>query len=361
LAISPSSLGPSRRDEVDCVPNALVFGYLKPFWMAEYAWPPGLPPDTDDAESMRATAEVIRNLFRANRSARLALRAGPGGDRRLVSANSYYLGLPNRLLRLPIPLMRWVDLRASSEKGWSEEDWILREGRIVARPPDPHGLLLQPSLQVPSGRALAPVGLTELFGAVKGFAAMFSFISSNWWQLGMRGDLPTFLCPPECRDQLDYVAFDYYFGTPFLHNIGHLLDVIERRYHLAPIWAGGLHDALRYFQSLFPDKPLFVIENGVAGQPGSRRRARYLRDHIREVQRARDDGVNVIGYLAWSLTTNHEWGLPHGPIGDFGLYHVDLPGDPTLTRHPTPATVAYATMIRHRSGWGRPRRVLSDG
>ena len=58
---------------------------------------------------MRATAEVIRNLFRANRAARLALRDGPGGERRLVSANSYYLGLPNRLWYLPIPLMKLVD------------------------------------------------------------------------------------------------------------------------------------------------------------------------------------------------------------------------------------------------------------
>ena len=66
--------------------------------MERYAWPPGLPPEAnqDEDESMRATAEVIRNLFLANREARLALRAGSGGERRLVSANGYYLGLPDR-------------------------------------------------------------------------------------------------------------------------------------------------------------------------------------------------------------------------------------------------------------------------
>ena len=164
----------------------------------------------------------------------------------------------------------------------------------------------------------------------------------------MRGDLPTFLCPPECRDQLDYVAFDYYFGSPFLHQIGRLVDVLARRYDRAPIWAGGLYGALRYFQGMFPDKPIFVIENGVAGRPNSTKRARYLRDHIREVQRAHQDGVDVVGYLAWSLTTNREWGLPSGPVGDFGLYHVDLDHDPGLTRHATPAAAAYAGMIRRR-------------
>ena len=85
-------------------------------------------------EMMRATAEVIRNLFLAHRSARLVLRSGPGGQRRLVSANGYYLGLPTHLWNLPLPLMQWVDWRASSEKGWSEEYWALVEGRIVLRP-----------------------------------------------------------------------------------------------------------------------------------------------------------------------------------------------------------------------------------
>jgi hypothetical protein len=320
-----------------------LFGYLKPFWMDAYAWPPGLRSGSDNSESMRATAEVIRNLFLANRAARLTLRSGPGGDGRLVSANSYYMGLPNRLWLLPIPLMQWVDWRAGSEKGWSEEDWIVHQGRIVLRPD-----LAAP--RTPSGwwRPRLPARLAGLYATTKGFATLFSFIASNWWQLGMKGRLPTFLCSPECRDQLDYVAFDYYFGTPLLHETGRLLDVIERRYDQAPVWSGGLYDALHYFQDMFPDKPLFVIENGSAGPARAMRRVKYLRDHVREVQRAREEGVKVIGYLAWSLTSNREWGLPWGPVGDFGLYHIDLDGDPALIRRPTPASAAYQTIVRRR-------------
>ena len=96
-----------------------------------------------------------------------------------------------------------------------------------------------------------------------------------------------------------------------------------------------------------PDKPLFVIENGVAGAARSMRRVKYLRDHVREVQRAREEGVKVIGYPAWSLTSNREWGLPWGPFGDFGLYHIDLDGDPHLTRRPTPAWW-YQRIVRCR-------------
>jgi len=329
-------------------PDTLILGYMKPWWTPEYLWPPGLEDGADEAESMRATAEVVRNLFRAHRAARLAVRAGPGGEQRLVSANSYYLGLPNRMWRLPFPLVRLVDWLARSTRAWSEEDWVLRQGRIVVRPPSDRRELLRPALTSDAGLALAPRQLGYLVEEVETLSFLFSFLASNWWQLGLRGDLPTFLCPPECRGQLDYVAFDYYYGTPFVHRIGRLLDVFERRYDHAPIWAHGLYGALHYFQSMFPRLPVFVVENGVAGRAGDRKRGRYISNHVRQVQRAREDGVNVSGYLVWSLTTNREWGLPAGPSGDFGLYHIDLEGDPSLTRHPTPAAAAYAELLRQR-------------
>jgi beta-glucosidase/6-phospho-beta-glucosidase/beta-galactosidase len=336
-------------------PNALLFGYLKPFWMRHYAWPPGLPPEATEAESMRATAEVIRNLFLAHRAARLVLRSGEGGERRLVSANSYYLGLPTHFWRLPFPLMQWVDWRAGSEKGWSEEDWELVEGRLVLRstgrsgapPRAAHGPQHAPAALL-AALAAGSRRVAGLLGMAKSFAVLSSFTTSNWWQLGMRGRLPDFLCPPECVAQQDYVAFDYYFGTQFLGKIGTLLDVIERRYDRAPIWAAGLSDALRYFAGMFPGLPLFVIENGFAGRPDRVERAYHLRDHLRQVLCARADGLNVVGYLAWSLTTNREWGLPAGPHSDFGLFHVDLDGDPALRRHPTPASAAYRSIIEHR-------------
>jgi hypothetical protein len=305
---------------------------------------------------MRATAEVIRNLFLAHRAARLALRDGPGGEDRLVSANSYYLGLPTHLWKFPFPLMQWVDWRATSEQGWAEEDWILVEGRIMLRPAlrrpsQQRAPTLQPVHPGPlllAGLATLSRHVAALFGETKTFAALSSFTASNWWQLGLRGRLPEFLCPRECVGQLDYVAFDYYFGTQFLGRIGTLLDVIERRYDRAPIWAAGLGDALRYFAEMFPGLPLFIIENGFAGPPSEISRARHLRKHLRQVQCARAGGLNVIGYLAWSLTTNREWGLPPGPHADFGLYHVDLDGDPTLTRHRTPVAGTYSSIIRHR-------------
>jgi beta-glucosidase/6-phospho-beta-glucosidase/beta-galactosidase len=344
-------------------PNALQTGYAKPFWASNYCWPPGLPPDISVQDAMSALADVMRNVFLAHCAARQVIRSGPGGEERLVSVNSYYLGLP-------LPLMRAIDHRASSLEGWAEADWALFAGHSgKGRYPQGHhprsklsGKKARPSLLALVAHLARRSPRTER--SVRSLAAMTSVAASNWWQLGMLGRLPEFICPAECVGQQDFVAVDYYFGSKFLLTAVQLLDVMQRRFDKGPIWSGGLGDALRYHAQLFPHLPLFVMENGFAGRAEAQHRARYLRRHIRQVQRARAAGVNVIGYFAWSLTTNREWGLCADPRGDFGFYHIDLDGDPELTRHLTPIAEEYAAIIRARGvqtrDAGRSRLSLSS-
>ena len=66
------------------------------------------------------------------------------------------------------------------------------------------------------------------------------------------------------------------------------------------------------------------------------------------MQRAARDGVKVIGYVCWSITSNREWGLPFGKGSDFGLYHIELDTDPALKRVPTPAVATYQEIIACR-------------
>ena len=94
--------------------------------------------------------------------------------------------------------------------------------------------------------------------------------------------------------------------------------------------------------------PILIVENGSVDTADGVDRVSYIRRHIREVQRARRDGANVTTYICWSITSNREWGLPFGKGSDFGLYHVDLDGDPDLKRVPTAAADAYRTIIGER-------------
>ncbi|HTV75070.1 MAG TPA: family 1 glycosylhydrolase [Candidatus Acidoferrales bacterium] len=182
---------------------------------------------------------------------------------------------------------------------------------------------------------------------VRGFAILTTQLNSNWWHLGMAGKLPDFLCPKACVGQQDYVGFDYYWGIPTLglHRVSHLLDAANQRYALAPVWPRLLYDILRYHAELFPGKELFIIENGCVDAADGYTRDAYLAAHIAQVERAIADGINVRCYIAWSLTSNREWGLPFDANSDFGLFHIDLDTDPALTRKPTPASAIFTRAI----------------
>lgn len=180
-----------------------------------------------------------------------------------------------------------------------------------------------------------------------------TWLNSNWWHLGMAGKLPEFMCPPECIGQQDFVGLDYYWGINNLrlNRIMHLLNTYITGHDMtqAPVWPHGIYNAIQYCAGLFPATPIIVIENGCIDKADSFDRARYIRDHMVEVQRAINDGMNVIGYTCWSITSNREWGAQFNSSSDYGLFHIDLDHDPDLKRIPTPATEVYRTIIGNRS------------
>jgi beta-glucosidase/6-phospho-beta-glucosidase/beta-galactosidase len=169
----------------------------------------------------------------------------------------------------------------------------------------------------------------------------------------MAGKLPTFLCPPECVGQQDFVGFDYYWGISTLqpHRIHQLMDAIFGRYDQAPVWPQALYGMLKYHAKLFPDKEILIIENGCVDNADGIDRAKYLSEHIRQVQRARHDGIKVVAYTCWSITSNREWGLKFDASSNFGLYHIDLDNDHDLKRIPTAAVQVYKKIIQqHGTG-----------
>jgi beta-glucosidase/6-phospho-beta-glucosidase/beta-galactosidase len=68
-------------------------------------------------------------------------------------------------------------------------------------------------------------------------------------------------------------------------------------------------------------KPVIVTENGIADADDDQR-ARYLVAHLRQAHRAMQEGVDLRGYIHWSLTDNYEWA--EGFTKRFGLAAVDF-------------------------------------
>ena len=179
------------------------------------------------------------------------------------------------------------------------------------------------------------------------FGAAGLIANANWWYLGSRGKLPEELCPKEAVGAHDFVGFDYYWGLPTkrLHNFSQLLDAAEGRFLTAPVWPEGLGNALKAFHKWFPEQEIMIIENGSVPFADGIRRKDYLTLHLNEVSKACKDGIPVSAYLLWSLTSNREWGHAFDNNTDFGLYHVDLDGDPELKRVPTSEVEFYKEVI----------------
>ncbi|TNC28466.1 glycoside hydrolase family 1 protein [Amycolatopsis alkalitolerans] len=149
----------------------------------------------------------------------------------------------------------------------------------------------------------------------------------------------------QIRDKVDFVGLDYYYGVS-LDNLT-ALNAGSGDLWNVKLQPEGIYDALRYYANRYPNLPLYIVENGIPTDNGKPRADGYpreaaLRDSIFWVQRAKADGIDVIGYNYWSITDNYEWGS-YRPR--FGLYTVDALTDPSLTRHATAAVPVYRDVI----------------
>ncbi|XP_049939127.1 myrosinase 1-like [Schistocerca serialis cubense] len=96
----------------------------------------------------------------------------------------------------------------------------------------------------------------------------------------------------------------------------------------------GFRKTLNWLVQQYPGYPIFVMENGWSdtGELDDQGRIDYYGAYLAEMLNAmNEDGVPVIGYTAWSLLDNFEWGT--GFTTRFGLHYVDIT-DPDRKRTP---------------------------
>jgi beta-glucosidase len=175
-------------------------------------------------------------------------------------------------------------------------------------------------------------------------------VSSNyvWPGRGPLTSIETDDFMKQVRGKLDYVGLDYYY--PAYDQLPALVDLAGGTPWEIPLDQFGIYTALRTMHALYPKLPVLITENGMPTEDGKPRadgvtREQALRDTLYWVQRARADGVPVVGYLYWSLTDNYEWGS-YTPR--FGLYRVDVTADRKLRRRPTAAVPVYRRLIAKR-------------
>jgi beta-glucosidase len=115
------------------------------------------------------------------------------------------------------------------------------------------------------------------------------------------------------------------------------------------VYPPAMTDMLCWFRDRYGDVPVYITENGAAfydpptaGPDGidDPLRVDYFRTHIAAIGEAVRRGVDVRGYMAWSLFDNLEWSL--GYSKRFGIVHVDYA---TQVRTPKRSAHFYGEVI----------------
>ncbi len=119
----------------------------------------------------------------------------------------------------------------------------------------------------------------------------------DWFWQGriMRRSLPA----------LDWIGVNYYsrtfVGWPWPHNPPTTGEKTDFGWEVYP---QGLYDVLLRVGCF--NKPVVITENGISDADDDQR-ADYIVAHLREVHRAILAGVDVRGYMHWTLLDNFEW------------------------------------------------------
>jgi beta-glucosidase len=96
------------------------------------------------------------------------------------------------------------------------------------------------------------------------------------------------------------------------------------------IYPQGMYRMLKKFDAYEKINKIIITENGAAfndevtdGHVHDVQRIEFYRNYLEQVLKAKNEGVKVDGFFAWSFTDNFEWA--EGFKQRFGLVYVDYP------------------------------------
>ena len=145
--------------------------------------------------------------------------------------------------------------------------------------------------------------------------------------------------PARMAFDFDFIGLQVYtrekvrhsFWTPYLNA-----NLVEARKRGVPttlmnweVYPPSIYQLIKQYDAHAGIKKIIVTENGAAfadqvvdGQVIDVQRTAYLREHLQQVLKAKNEGAKVDGYFVWTFMDNFEWAEGYRPR--FGLVHVDF-------------------------------------
>ena len=131
------------------------------------------------------------------------------------------------------------------------------------------------------------------------------------------------------RTPMDFIGVNYYSRQVVelkklgLSNL--LMDVADKKHNRMKknsigwdIYPAGIYNVLLGLKKYA--LPIMITENGICTSD-DHLRWKYIHDHLKNIYLAMKEGVQITGYLYWSLLDNFEWDKGFNPR--FGLINVD--------------------------------------
>lgn len=152
-------------------------------------------------------------------------------------------------------------------------------------------------------------------------------IADWWWN---------FYFLNKIKNHQDFIGLNHYFHNRinygFNKNENKIISDLGWELYPEAIYR-CLKDLARY------KKPIYITENGLADAKDEKRPS-FIKETLINIHRAIKEGVDIRGYLHWSLMDNFEWDKGYWPR--FGLIEVNRQ---TLERKPRPSAYVYKKII----------------
>lgn len=150
---------------------------------------------------------------------------------------------------------------------------------------------------------------------------------------------------PGLKGTQDFIGVNYYSGDLIQFSpskgfvtVHHDLPRSDAGWDIYP---EGLLRVLQATAKRIPGKPILITENGIADASDTKR-PDFIRDHLRYLSQAIQEGIPVEGYCYWAPLDNFEW--VDGFTRKYGLYETNFV---TQTRTPRGSAKLFHDIIQN--------------
>ncbi len=131
------------------------------------------------------------------------------------------------------------------------------------------------------------------------------------------------------RRHSDFLGLNYYMSQRVFGYRTHNPENVPHSDLNWTVSPGDIEFVLQRWHDKY-HKPILITENGIADGTDEMRQE-WIKATIVALQHALDDGIEVVGYLHWSLMDNFEWA--YGKWPRFGLVAIDYETGQRTLRH----------------------------